>query len=300
MNMISGILLIDKPEGVTSFEVVRRARRALQIKKIGHLGTLDPLATGLLPLCLNEATKLVPYLMPEPKTYRARVRLGVTTDTQDAAGKVVAQSDTLPPPEQVRRAAAGLIGELTQVPPSYSAVHAGGERAYRRARRGEAVELAPRPVTVYELEVEEVALPEFTFTVRCSQGTYVRTLAHDLGQALGCGAHLAALRRLAVGSLRVEAALPLDQLPELPPEELASRIIPLADCLAGLPEVQVVPEDARRLCQGQFLALPGVDLPPGEQVRVLLDAELVAVARVRTLTTQAVLAPERVFCSRRL
>jgi tRNA pseudouridine55 synthase len=293
--MLSGILLIDKPEGLTSFEVVRRARRALQIKKIGHLGTLDPLATGLLPLCLNEATKLVPYLMPEPKTYRARVRLGVTTTTQDAAGEIVARCEAMPTPEQVRQAAAGLVGEVTQVPPSYSALHAGGERAYHRARRGEAVALAPRTVTIHALQVEAVAIPEFTFTVRCSQGTYVRTLAHDLGQALGCGAHLAALRRLAVGSFRVEAALPLAHLPELSPEELEPRIIPLADCLAGLPQVKVVPEEARRLRQGQLLVLPGVNLPAGEQVRVLLAAELVAVAQVRTLTAWSVLAPVRVF-----
>ena len=186
--MISGILLIDKPEGVTSFEVVRRARRALGIRKIGHLGTLDPMATGLLPLCLLEATKLVPYLMPESKVYRATVRLGVATDTQDATGNVVFTSEALPSPEQVYQAAAAWVGEVTQVPPMYSAVHCQGERAYRRARRGEAVDLPPRTVTVYELTVDEVAIPSFTMTVRCSQGTYIRTLAKDLGEALGCGA----------------------------------------------------------------------------------------------------------------
>jgi tRNA pseudouridine55 synthase len=197
--MLSGLLLIDKPAGVTSFEVVRRARRAVLIRKIGHLGTLDPFATGLLPLCLQEGTKLVPYLMPEPKTYRAQVRLGVTTDTQDSTGLVVAVSEAMPTPEEVYRAAAGFVGEVTQVPPAYSALHCRGERAYRRARRGEVVDLAPRTVTVYELTVDSVELPEVSLTVRCSQGTYMRTLAQDLGDALGCGAHLAALRRLAVG-----------------------------------------------------------------------------------------------------
>ena len=186
--MTSGILLIDKPEGVTSFEVVRRARRALGIRKIGHLGTLDPMATGLLPLCLLEATKLTPYLMPEPKVYRGRVRLGIATDTQDATGAMVARCEAMPTPSQVYQAAAALVGEVTQVPPMYSALHCQGERAYRRARRGEAVDLPPRTVTVYELTVDEVAIPEFTMTVRCSQGTYIRTLAKDLGEALGCGA----------------------------------------------------------------------------------------------------------------
>jgi tRNA pseudouridine55 synthase len=293
--MTSGILLIDKPAGVTSFEVVRRARRALQIRKIGHLGTLDPLATGLLPLCLNEATKLVPYLMPEPKTYRAQVRLGITTATQDAAGEVVARCEAMPTPEQVHQVAAGFVGEVTQVPPMYSARHYRGERAYRRARRGEAVILPPRTVTIYELMVEEVALREFTFTVRCSQGTYIRTLAQDMGDALVCGAHLAGLRRLAVGSFRVDQALTLEALTEISREELVKRIIPLSECLPGLRPVAVGPEEARRLRQGQLLVSPADDVQAGEQVRVLVEAELVAVAQVRSLTAQAVLAPMRVF-----
>jgi tRNA pseudouridine55 synthase len=293
--MISGILLIDKPEGVTSFEVVRRARKALGIRKIGHLGTLDPMATGLLPLCLLEATKLVPYLMPEPKVYRARVRLGVATDTQDAYGAVVARCETLPAPVQIYQAAAAFMGKVTQIPPMYSALHCQGERAYRRARRGEAVELAPRTVTIYELTVDEVAIPEFTMTVKCSQGTYVRTLAKDLGDALGCGAHLSALRRLAVGALRVEEAMTLAALAELGREELARRIIPISRCLPGMRPVAVGLAEARQLRQGQLLVRPADDFTDGEQVQVLADAELVAVAQVRSLTPQAVLAPVRVF-----
>jgi tRNA pseudouridine55 synthase len=293
--MTSGILLVDKPEGVTSFEVVRRARRALGIRKIGHLGTLDPMATGLLPLCLLEATKLAPYLMPEPKVYRARVRLGIATDTQDATGAVMATSEAMPTPEQIYQAAAAFVGEVTQVPPIYSALHCQGERAYRRARRGEAVVLPSRTVTVYELTVDEVAIPEFTMTVKCSQGTYIRTLAKDLGDALGCGAHLAALRRLAVGAFRVEAALALSGLSELSREDLCRRIIPLAQCLPGMRPVEVGPAEARRLRQGQLLERPADDFKDGEQVRVLSDAELVAVAQIRSQTDQAVLAPVRVF-----
>jgi tRNA pseudouridine55 synthase len=293
--MTSGILLIDKPEGVTSFEVVRRARRALGIRKIGHLGTLDPMATGLLPLCLLEATKLAPYLMPEPKVYRGRVRLGIATDTQDATGAVVARCEAMPTSEQIYQAAAALVGEVTQVPPMYSALHCQGERAYRRARRGETVVLPPRTVTVYELTVDEVAIPEFTMTVKCSQGTYIRTLAKDLGDALGCGAHLAALRRLAVGAFRVEAALALSGLSELSREDLCRRIIPLAQCLPGMRPVEVGPAEAARMRQGQLLVLPTDGFQDGEQVRVLSDAELVAVAQIRSLTPQVVLAPVRVF-----
>jgi tRNA pseudouridine55 synthase len=293
--MISGILLIDKPAGVTSFEVVRRARRALQIRKIGHLGTLDPFATGLLPLCLKEATKLAPYLMPEAKTYRARVRLGVTTDTQDCTGEVVATSEARPTPDEIYRSAAAFVGEVSQVPPMYSARHYQGERAYRLARRGEVVDLPPRTVTIYALAVEEVAIPEFTLTVRCSQGTYIRTLAHDLGDVLGCGAHLAALRRLAVGPFQVEAALPLASLAEYSREALEGRIIPLSACLPGMEPVEVGADEVRRLRQGQAVAHPGGEGRDGGWVRVLADGELVAVARVRGLTLRAVLAPERVF-----
>ena len=293
--MTSGILLIDKPEGVTSFEVVRRARKALGIRKIGHLGTLDPMATGLLPLCLLEATKLVPYLMPEPKVYRARVRLGVATDTQDATGTVVARCEALPAPSQIYQVAAAFVGEVTQVPPMYSALHWQGERAYCLARRGESVDLPPRTVTVYELTVDEVGIPEFTMTVKCSQGTYVRTLAKDMGDALRCGAHLAALRRLAVGAFRVEEALDLAALAELGREELEPRIIPLAQCLPGMRPVEVGLAEARRLRQGQLLVRPADDFKDGEQVQVLADATLVAVAQVRNLTPQTVLAPVRVF-----
>ncbi len=157
------------------------------------------------------------------------------------------------------------------------------------------MDLPPRTVTIYALTVDEVALPEFTMTVRCSQGTYVRTLAKDLGDTLGCGAHLTALRRLAVGALRVEEALSLAAMTELSREELESRLIPLVHCLPGLRPVEVGPAEARRLRQGQLLVRPAEDLRDGEQVRVLADATLVAVAQVRSLTPQMVLAPVRVF-----
>jgi tRNA pseudouridine55 synthase len=186
---------------------------------------------------------------------------------------------------------------VTQVPPLYSAVHYQGERAYRLARRGEVVHLAPRKVTIYDLSVEAVAIPEFTMTVRCSQGTYIRTLAQDLGETLGCGAHLAALRRLAVGPFQVEDAFPLVNLEDLSPEELANRIVPLSACLPRLRPIEVDAAAARQLRQGRPLVHGGADLHDGEQVRVLANAELVAVAQVRNLTPQAVLAPVRVFLS---
>lgn len=295
--MISGILLMDKPAGCTSFDVVRRVKKVLRVRKIGHLGTLDPFATGLLPLCIGEATKLAPFLMPEPKTYRGTVKLGEDTDTQDLTGRVTARSEKLPDADEVPKAAARFVGEIEQTPPMFSAVHYQGQRAYKLARRGEKVDLPPRKVTIYRLEVEAVALPEVTITVTCSQGTYIRTLAADLGGALNCGGHLTALRRLTVGAFRVEEALPLAALENLSLEEIAGRIIPLRDCLPGLRPVPVEPEEAQRLRQGQPVPLSENGFREGEQVRVLAAGELVAVAQVRRAAPQAVLAPIRVFLS---
>ena len=287
---------MTNPKGVTSFEVVRRARRALGIRKIGHLGTLDPMATGLLPLCLLEATKLVPYPDARAQGLPGAGQVGGCDRHpgchRDSGGPV--RGDAGAGADLSGRGGLGGgsdPGPARSTPPCTArgsgptAWPAGGRRWI----------WPPRTVTVYELTVDEVAIPEFTMTVRCSQGTYIRTLAQDLGDALGCGAHLAALRRLAVGAFRVEAALALAALSELGREELGQRIIPLSECLPGMRPVEVGLAEARRLRQGQLLVRPAEDLQDGEQVRVLSDATLVAVAQVRTLTPQMVLAPVRVF-----
>ncbi|MGD0216072.1 MAG: tRNA pseudouridine(55) synthase TruB [Desulfobaccales bacterium] len=305
--MISGILLIDKPEGITSFEVVRRTRRALNLRKIGHLGTLDPFATGLLPLCLGEATKLAPYLLPGPKSYRATLKLGEATDTQDLTGRVVSRTEKLPLPEEVRRLAATLVGEILQTPPMYSALHYKGERLYRLARRGETVELPPRAVTIYRLEVEKMEMPRVTFTVQCSQGTFIRTLAADLGALLECGAHLETLRRLQVGAFRVEEALTLAALEEAAAagrdapaalaEMLVARIIRLSSCLPGVKQVAASPGEAAKLRQGQEIIRPPEDFTPEELVQILAAGQLLALARVRLRGAGVVLAPIRVFAA---
>ena len=294
--MISGLLLIDKPAGITSFDVVRRVRRALKVRKVGHLGTLDPFATGLLPLALEEATKLAQFLLEEPKTYLATLKLGVETDSQDLTGRVTAESDRLPSPEEVRQAATRFVGEIEQVPPSYSAVHHQGERLYKLARRGEAVEVPPRQVVIYRLEVMEAALPQVTVRVECGKGTYIRTLAHDLGRALGCGAHLVALTRLAVGAFRLEEALPLDLIEKRADlGDIHRRLIPLAQCLPRYQAVRVDRQEAWRLAQGQTLPWPEPGPAAGEKVRVVAEGSLVAVAAVRRQGAGQVLAPVRVF-----
>jgi tRNA pseudouridine55 synthase len=293
---LDGLLLIDKPAGITSFGVVRRVKRALQVKKVGHLGTLDPFATGLLPLALGEATKLTQFLLDEPKTYLATLKLGVETDTQDLTGKITAESDYLPAAEEVYRAVLSFVGEIDQAPPMYSAVHHQGERLYKLARRGEVVEALSRKVMIHRLEINDVALPEVTFEVECSKGTYIRTLAHDLGRALGCGAHLIALSRLAVGPFRLEEAVALEEIEKTAdPELVYRRLIPLARCLPGFKAVLVDGGQAQRLAQGQTLPWPEPDPSEGEKVRVVAEDALVAVATVRGQGAGQVLAPVRVF-----
>jgi len=293
--LINGLLLIDKPAGVTSFEVVRRVRRALNVKKVGHLGTLDPFATGLLPLALGEATKLAQFLLEESKTYLATLQLGVETDTQDVTGRVVATCGPLPEAEEIHRVAGDFLGELEQTPPMYSAVHHQGERLYELARRGEEVTVPPRRVVIHQLDIQEIILPQVVIRVECSKGTYVRTLAQDLGRVLGCGAHLTALRRLAVGPFRLEEALSLEALTEMPREAWVKHLRPPAACLPRLKSVAVELAQAQRLAQGQTLPWPDNGLAEGEKVRVLAGEELVAVATVRREGPRAVLAPVRVL-----
>jgi tRNA pseudouridine55 synthase len=187
------------------------------------------------------------------------------------------------------------VGAIEQTPPLYSAVHYQGERLYKLARRGEVVAPEPRTVMIFRLEVKEIALPEAAIEVTCGKGTYIRTLAADLGKTLGCGAHLTALRRLAVGAFRVEAAVPLPELDAFSREDIQQRLIPLADCLPGLKPVTVGPEEARRLSQGQAVPAAANGLEEAEQVRVLMGDWLVAVAAVRQGGRQTVLAPKRVF-----
>ena len=293
---LNGILLTNKPAGLTSFDVVRRVRKAFKARRVGHLGTLDPFATGLLPLALGEATKLAQFLLEEPKKYIATLELGVATDTQDLTGRVIAQSDVFPSAEDIHQAAGKFVGEIDQVPPMYSAVHHQGKRLYQLARRGEEVKATPRKVLIYRMEVKDITLPLVTVVVECSKGTYVRTLAHDLGHILGCGAHLVDLIRLAVGPFRLEEALPLDDIEK--PDNFAlirRRLIPLAHCLPCLKAVHGDLVQAHRLAQGQTLPWPENVFTKAEKVRVMANGGLVAVAAVRWQGAHQVLAPLRVF-----
>ena len=283
---MNGVLVIDKPQGPTSFEVVRRVRSALGLKRAGHTGTLDPMATGVLPVCLGEATKLAGLLTEGDKAYDAVVRLGVVTDTQDVTGTVL-ETRAVPPlsTELLEAALQRFRGTFSQVPPMYSAVKVKGKRLYERARAGESVERTPRQVTVYSLVLRDFSASECTLSVRCSKGFFVRTLAEDMGRALGCGGALKSLRRTASGPFGLDRALPLSQVEALGvagPEgraELGARIVSMADALPDLPVVRVSERDVAHVVHGVPLVL-GSSAPEG-RVRVLApDGTLLAVGDV--------------------
>ncbi len=205
-------MVIDKPAGLTSHDVVQQVRRLSQTRRVGHAGTLDPLATGVLWLCLGRATRLIEYLMGQPKTYAGTVRLGQSTNTYDAEGEVTHTRDVIVNEPDIAAALDAFRGQIWQVPPMYSAIKRGGQPLYKLARQGQVVELEPRPVTIYQLELLAWHEPDLTLRLVCSAGTYVRSLAHDLGERLGCGGHLVALRRTAVGGFTVDAAANLAHL----------------------------------------------------------------------------------------
>lgn len=226
--MINGIIVINKEAGFTSFDVVAKLRGILKQKKIGHTGTLDPDAVGVLPVCLGSATKLCDMLTDKKKEYIAEFVLGKTTDTQDISGKVLTESKVTCNEEQVRRAIAGFVGNIQQIPPMYSAIKVNGKRLYELARAGKEVERKPREITLYEIEVLSLQLPYVKMRVLCSKGTYIRTLCHDIGQKLDCGAVMMKLERTKSGEFTKEMALSLSQAEELSQNgKLEDYIIPV-------------------------------------------------------------------------
>jgi tRNA pseudouridine55 synthase len=228
----SGILLVDKPSEWTSHDVVGCIRRRFKVKKVGHCGTLDPAATGLLVIVLGKATKLSQRLSTQDKVYTGTMLLGVETDSQDADGEVTATHDASGvTPEELRRVAAKFEGEIEQIPPMVSAVKVNGQPLYKLARKGQVIEREPRPATIHKLEFKEINLPEATLEVHCSKGTYIRTLCADIGHELGCGAHLKSLRRLRSGRFSVENAHTIDTIKTWEREQLFENYIPLAELL---------------------------------------------------------------------
>ncbi|WP_436408035.1 tRNA pseudouridine(55) synthase TruB [Burkholderia oklahomensis] len=291
---LDGVLLLDKPIGLSSNDALMRAKRLYLAKKAGHTGTLDPLASGLLPICFGEATKFSQDLLDADKTYEATMRLGVRTTTGDAEGDVLDARDVACDEAAVAAALARFIGDIVQVPPMYSALKRDGKPLYEYARAGQTVEREGRTVAIRSLECLSCALPDVTFRVTCSKGTYVRTLAEDIGEALGCGAHLTMLRRTGVGSLTLEHAVTLDALDAATQDERDARLAPVDALLSTFPLVKLDAALTKRFLHGQRLKLSELVAQPetdeGARVRVYDgDDRLLGVARA----VEGVLAPER-------
>lgn len=310
---VHGLLLLDKPLGLTSNAALQRARRLLDADKAGHGGTLDPLATGLLPLMFGEACKLAEGALDGDKAYRAVVRFGERTATDDAEGDVIARSPVDFDVAALEAALAGFRGSVVQVPPVFSALKVGGQPLYKLARRGEAPEPAPRTVMIHELVLEDWAPPDATLRIACSKGTYVRAIARDLGLRLGCGAHLAGLRRLVVGAFDVAAAVTLDGLAAEPAPSRPGLLIGLERLVAGWPSVQLGPAECARFRNGQAVPFAASDgLPPSgaapaagsergaQRIAVFSDGRLIGLATQSSADPAqptGLVAPSRIIVS---
>jgi tRNA pseudouridine55 synthase len=292
-DLVDGVLLLDKPVGLSSNDALIKAKRVLNAKKAGHTGTLDPFATGLLPLCFGEATKFSQDLLEADKTYEATVHLGIMTNTGDTEGEAI---ETLPVDvtlEQIEAALARFRGPIQQVPPMYSALKRDGKALYEYAREGITLEREARPVTIHALSLIAYDAPFLKIRVTCSKGTYVRVLGEDIGAALGCGAHLNALRRIEVGALDVAGMITLDALLAHP--DPRSLLRPVDALLSTFPSIELNAELARRFLQGQRLALGKEDVAVPEQqgrARIYHDGRLLGTGQ---LGEYAILAPERLI-----
>lgn len=285
--MINGFLSIDKPSGITSHDVISILRRTLKQKKIGHTGTLDPFATGVLPVALGEGTKAIQFLDESVKEYRAIMRIGISTDTLDLTGTLIKQSDCSHiTPEMIYALLPDFTGMISQIPPMYSAIKQDGVALYKLARKGETVERKERSVVIHSLVIDSIALPFISFIVRCSKGTYVRTLAEDIGNLLGVGAHLTGLRRVASGNFNLDNSITLDELSSGSlPDILQGRIISINNALPSLPEFHLTEAGYVRVRNGispvmyDFKSLPD-QIPVSGKLKLLFEGELLGIGEI--------------------
>ncbi len=281
--LVDGVLLLDKPFGLSSNHALQQIRRLYQAQKAGHTGTLDPMATGLLPICFGEATKFSSYLLEADKTYRAQLKLGETTTTGDAEGELIERravpvlSDAV-----IEEALAGFRGEITQLPPMYSALKHQGRPLYELARQGKTVERAPRRVSVYDIRLLERQSEEFTLEVNCSKGTYIRTLAEDIGRALGCGAHLTALRRIKTGPFTAKGMKSIEALEALADQQAReARLLPVDVLVANLPALDADAENTAGLLQGRPARIDTAGCSAGSLARIYHDGAFLGLVEIK-------------------
>jgi tRNA pseudouridine55 synthase len=266
--MKDGILAINKPAGISSAGVVARVKRVLGVKKIGHTGTLDPFATGLLLIAVQKATRISRFFLNGSKHYTAKVTLGVETDTYDCTGKIVFEAESgvvnAILPEDVQQLVAGFFGSQEQIPPSFSALKHKGQPLYKLARKGEMIKKPPRKIEIYSISVQHMDLPGFEMDVHCSGGTYIRSLAYDIGKKLNCGAHLSGLCRTRSSAFDLNAAIGLGDLEKMTPQEIEPYILPMSECLAFLPSIQADTLLEKKISYGQKLSTEEIAplLPP--------------------------------------
>jgi tRNA pseudouridine55 synthase len=285
---MDGIVIIDKPAGKTSHNVVSEVKKIMGAKKAGHTGTLDPMATGVLPICLNEATKLAQFLSGEDKEYLATMLLGVKTDTLDTEGEITGKSDKFVSEEEIREALAKMVGKIQQVPPAYSAVKHCGQPLYKYARKGIFLETAAREIEIYSIFVKDISYPRVTFRIACSKGTYIRSICSEVGEMLGCGACLCGLRRLRSGLFSTDMAVSLENYERKEKKtELLAKMLPLTDSLPLLTGIEVEDEFANKLRDGMQPSVEAMQLhvlpflEAGDMIKfVSLGGTLIAVAEM--------------------
>lgn len=294
---MNGILVVDKPAGISSNDVVQQAKRLFGAQKVGHTGSLDPLATGVLPLCFGEATKFSQYLLDADKKYWTQVRLGITTETADADGEVIAQADTSGITEsQVTASLETFVGEIEQIPSMYSALKHQGQPLYKLARQGIEVERAPRRISIYSAELLQFSEASIELRVHCSKGTYIRSLAEDLGAALGCGGHVSALRRLAAGPYEEAQATTLDELREVGDvREMDALLLPVSSAVGSWPAVRLHEDTAHYVRQGQPVQV--AHAPTDGWVQIFELAEEDRFLGVGEILTDGRVAPRRLVAS---
>ncbi|MBQ7475472.1 MAG: tRNA pseudouridine(55) synthase TruB [Clostridia bacterium] len=296
-DTVSGILIINKHEGVTSHRIVSAMRKLYDTPRVGHTGTLDPMATGALPILLGRAVKASEYVMADEKEYLAEMKLGVATDTQDVTGETIFSSDEIPGEEAVLAAVRSFVGEYEQLPPMYSAIKIGGEKLVDAARRGETVERATRKVTIYSCEAEREADDLYRLTIVCSKGTYVRTLCDDIGKKLGCGAAMASLVRVRSGPFTLDGAYTVEQIENMSFEERIAAVTPTAELFRDLPALPLSGRLLRLFACGASVDQKKcrASYPVGALVRVMSGDTLIGLGRVREEGERTAIASEKLF-----